>query len=48
MLREPHLLQLVALFDFIEDVMAWVKDREGRFCWVNRANEHVLTLSRSS
>ncbi|HTI68384.1 MAG TPA: AraC family transcriptional regulator [Candidatus Limnocylindria bacterium] len=25
------------LFDFLEDVLAWVKDREGRYLWVNRA-----------
>ena len=28
---------LVGLFDFLEDVLAWVKDREGRYLWVNRA-----------
>ncbi|HEX3799980.1 MAG TPA: AraC family transcriptional regulator [Verrucomicrobiae bacterium] len=27
---------LVSLFDFVEDVLAWVKDREGRYLWVNR------------
>lgn len=32
-----ELLQLARLFDFLEDVRAWVKDREGRYCWVNRA-----------
>ena len=31
------LLQLAALFDCVEDAMVWVKDREGRYCWVNRA-----------
>jgi AraC-like DNA-binding protein len=25
------------LFDFLEDVVAWVKDRDGRYLWVNRA-----------
>src|SRR3954463_8290333 len=30
-------LDLVGLFDFLEDVLAWVKDREGRYVWVNRA-----------
>jgi AraC-like DNA-binding protein len=28
---------LAGLFDFLEDVMAWVKDRNGRYLWVNRA-----------
>src|SRR2546430_341543 len=28
---------LVGLFDFLEDVLAWVKDLEGRYLWVNRA-----------
>src|SRR6266404_6144519 len=28
---------LVGLFDFLEDVLAWVKDRDGRYLWVNRA-----------
>ena len=29
--------QLAELFDFLEDVLAWVKDRNGRYLWVNRA-----------
>jgi len=28
---------LAELFDFPEDVLAWVKDRNGRYLWVNRA-----------
>jgi AraC-like DNA-binding protein len=28
---------LVELFDLLEDVLAWVKDRRGRYLWVNRA-----------
>jgi AraC-like DNA-binding protein len=28
---------LAELFDCLEDVVAWVKDREGRYRWVNRA-----------
>jgi AraC-like DNA-binding protein len=32
-----QLLQLAALFDCLEDVLAWVKDRDGRYRWVNRA-----------
>ena len=30
-------LQLAELFDCVEDVLVWVKDREGRYRWVNRA-----------
>lgn len=26
------------LFDFLEDVVFWVKDRAGRYRWVNAAN----------
>ena len=33
----PELLQFARLFDFLEDVVAWIKDREGCYCWVNRA-----------
>ena len=29
-------LQLAALFDCIDDVLVWVKDRHGRYRWVNR------------
>src|SRR6478672_1039898 len=25
------------LLDFLPDVLAWVKDRQGRYLWVNRA-----------
>jgi AraC-like DNA-binding protein len=32
-----HCLQLAALFDCLDDVLAWVKDRDGRYDWVNRA-----------
>jgi AraC-like DNA-binding protein len=28
---------LAGLFDFLEDVLVWVKDRNGRYLWVNRA-----------
>ncbi len=35
---DPRWMQLAELFDYIDDVLAWIKDREGRFCWVNRAN----------
>lgn len=30
-------VHLAELFDFVEDVLAWVKDRQGRYLWVNRA-----------
>jgi AraC-like DNA-binding protein len=30
-------LQLGPLFDCVEDLLVWVKDRDGRYCWVNRA-----------
>src|SRR5580698_9735372 len=30
-------LQLAVLFDCVKDVLVWVKDRDGRYCWVNRA-----------
>jgi len=35
----PHkeLLQLAELFNCLEDVVVWVKDRDGRYSWVNRA-----------
>ncbi len=32
-----HWLQLAALFDHLDDVLAWAKDRDGRYGWVNRA-----------
>jgi AraC-like DNA-binding protein len=35
--RGPQMLQLAELFDHVEDVVAWVKDRDGRYLWVNRA-----------
>ena len=33
--KEPF--HLAELFDFLEGVLAWVKDRQGRYLWVNRA-----------
>lgn len=27
---------MAELFNHLKDVKAWIKDREGRFCWVNR------------
>src|SRR6516165_7975458 len=32
-----RLLQLATLFDCVKDALVWVKDRAGRYCWVNRA-----------
>jgi AraC-like DNA-binding protein len=32
-----RLLQLGPLFDCVEDLLVWVKDRNGRYAWVNRA-----------
>jgi len=37
MRRHQQFLQLAELFDCVEDVVVWVKDRDGRYCWVNRA-----------
>lgn len=34
---DHYLLQLAALFDFVADAVVWVKDRDGRYQWVNRA-----------
>ncbi len=31
-----QLLHILELFDQLNDVRAWIKDREGRICWVNR------------
>lgn len=33
----PTLLQLAPLFDCIDEALVWVKDRDGRYRWVNRA-----------
>jgi len=30
-------MQLIRLFDCLEDVQVWIKDRRGRYVWVNRA-----------
>lgn len=39
-------LQLAELFDCLDDVVVWVKDRDGRYRWVNRAFllNHALGL----
>ncbi len=33
----PQILQLAVLFDCLDEVLVWVKDRDGRYRWVNRA-----------
>jgi PAS domain-containing protein len=33
----PPASPFAALLDFLPDVLAWVKDRQGRYLWVNRA-----------
>jgi AraC-like DNA-binding protein len=35
--ENQSLLALAELFDCVEDALVWVKDRDGRYCWVNRA-----------
>jgi AraC-like DNA-binding protein len=37
MTQDREVLQMARLFDFLEDVVVWVKDRQHRYCWVNRA-----------
>jgi AraC-like DNA-binding protein len=37
MKKHQQWLQLAELFDCVDDVLVWVKDRDGRYCWVNRA-----------
>ena len=39
-------LQLAALFDCVDDVLVWVKDRNGRYGWVNRAFLMNYSLGR--
>ena len=34
------------LFDFLEDVVFWIKDPAGRYCWANVANLLNLGLNR--
>jgi AraC-like DNA-binding protein len=42
-MQYPQVRQIVELFNYLEDVMAWIKDRHGRFCWVNRASLMMQT-----
>ena len=37
MRQHQWLLQLATRFDCVKDALVWVKDRDGRYCWVNRA-----------
>jgi AraC-like DNA-binding protein len=39
---------LADLFDALDDVLAWVKDREGRYLWVNRAFQIRYSLEHPS
>jgi AraC-like DNA-binding protein len=41
-----RLLQFAALFDSVKDALVWVKDRDGRYCWVNRAFLINYTMDR--
>ena len=41
MFQEPQLLQLAELFNCLDDVRVWIKDRDHRICWANRA-AHLL------
>jgi len=47
MILDHHARQFAALFDFLEDVLVWVKDRDGRYHWVNRAFLLNYALDRS-
>jgi AraC-like DNA-binding protein len=42
-----HSVHFGELFDFLEDVVAWVKDHEGRYIWVNRAFRNNYALEHS-
>src|ERR1700760_2855861 len=33
---DRQLLRLFELFDSLDDVMVWIKDRDGRYFWVNQ------------
>jgi AraC-like DNA-binding protein len=37
MASSKHASHFAELLDFLPDVLAWVKDRQGRYLWVNRA-----------
>jgi AraC-like DNA-binding protein len=44
MTKDRKSFQLFELFDSLPDVMVWVKERDGRYSWVNRAFEINFTL----
>jgi AraC-like DNA-binding protein len=44
--QHPPLFQLAELFDCLDDVLVWVKDRDGRYCWVNRAFRINFAMDR--
>jgi len=37
MLADPQSIALAELFNFLEDVLVWIKDAKGCYRWVNRA-----------
>jgi AraC-like DNA-binding protein len=41
-----RLLQFATLFDSVKDALVWIKDRDGRYCWVNRAFLINYTMDR--
>ena len=41
----PHFAEL---FDYLDDVLAWVKDQEGRYVWVNRAMRINYSLEHAA
>jgi AraC-like DNA-binding protein len=41
------LLQLADLFDSLEEIQVWIKDREGRYQWVNRAFRLNFALTQT-
>jgi AraC-like DNA-binding protein len=41
-----RLLQLASLFDCVRDALVWVKDRDGCYCWVNRAFQINYAVDR--
>lgn len=45
---DPPLTAFAELFDCVEDVVAWIKDRDGRYCWVNRAFLVNYSMSASA
>jgi AraC-like DNA-binding protein len=42
----PQFLQLAELFDCLDEVLVWVKDRDGCYRWVNRAFLVSYAMSR--